>query len=77
MERWKWEVSRSPYIFWVTHSHRFSERLLVHGHLDGHVGQVRIHRFVRLGFDRRIVLRVLMVLSDGADDHADVCDNRR
>ena len=34
------------------HSHCLSERLLVHGHLDGNVRKVCINCLVRLGLDR-------------------------
>ena len=47
--------------------HRLSETLLVYGKLDGDVWQVSINFLVRSGFDCRVVLRILVILSDGTE----------
>ena len=48
------------------------ETLLVNGHDDGNVRQVGVNLLVRAGLDGRVVLRVLVVMSDGTDGHGDV-----
>ena len=51
------------------------EAFLVDGHLDGHMREVIIHQLVRKGFDGRVVLRVLVVMSDRTDSHAEVLED--
>jgi hypothetical protein len=55
--------------------HGLFERFLVHGHFDGDVRERGVDDLVLERLLGRVVLRVLMVLSDGPDAERDVLQN--
>ncbi len=67
--------SRNEGLGWRPHSHSLFQTFLVHGHLDGDVREPGIHGFVgsrRLG---RVVLGILVELSNRAEDEGQIGDD--